>query len=98
MSGRLKVEKSKFRQFFLPGIAVLFALILFGVWRYFHRVNLAEFVQESSEKKYNILLITIDTLRETALDAMDSRKFLLPTLTRLPHPERCSVIPPLTFR
>jgi hypothetical protein len=85
MPNRLPVKKSGFKSYLIPAIVLLLGLILFGVWRITHRVNLAEFIEGASEKKYNILLITIDTL---------SKKSALLISIRWRHPEPCFETPP----
>ncbi len=83
MRNRSHSEHRKFWRYLFPLIALGLALALYGVWRRTHQVNLAEFIQKSSQQKYNILLITIDTLRADRLGCYGFKEISTPNIDSL---------------
>ena len=65
-------------------ICAVLAVALSGLlfWRY-HQVNLSEFIQQSAKQKYNVLLITIDTLRADHLHCYGFPDNLTPNIDAL---------------
>lgn len=57
-------------------------LAVFFVWRE-RRVKLSDFLQETSRKKYNVLLITIDTLRADHLGCYGFKEISTPNIDAL---------------
>jgi len=58
------------------------ALLGYVVWKN-HRVDLAEFIRDSSDQKYNVLLITIDTLRADHLGCYGFKEISTPNIDAL---------------
>ena len=75
-------ERNK-RLYIIPLILLALSFIIFGIWYHHHHVNLGQFIQESGSKKYNILLITIDTLRADRLGCYGFKEISTPNIDGL---------------
>src|SRR5688500_11469005 len=69
------------RKFLLPFFAVLIAAIFF-FWRY-SRPELSTFLQSVADQKYNVLLITIDTIRADRLGCYGFKEVQTPYIDGL---------------
>jgi len=73
-------KTSSFVWILLPIAILVPAVLLF--WKY-HKVNLAEFISQSGRQRYNVLLITIDTLRADHLDCYGFQDIRTPNIDAL---------------
>lgn len=62
---------------------LVFAALVYIVWQRFFRVDLAAFLQDVTSQKYNILLITIDTLRADRLNCYGFEDIKTPNIDAL---------------
>lgn len=71
-----------FRRLFIVAVVVLVFAAAFVFWKFSHP-SLATFIEDSTKKKYNILLITIDTLRADHLHCYGFNEISTPNIDSL---------------
>lgn len=72
------------RRYVAPAAVAIAAFVLgYGLWRLLHRVDIAEFIRASGEQRYNVLLITIDTIRADRLHCYGFNEISTPNIDRL---------------
>ncbi len=64
-------------------IVLSFVAAVFSGWLFFRRPTLPEIIQDVSKKKYNVLLITLDTLRADRLGCYGYKEISTPNIDTL---------------
>ncbi|HSE41023.1 MAG TPA: sulfatase, partial [Acidobacteriota bacterium] len=64
-------------------IVVSFIAAVLSGWLFFRRPTLQEIIQDASKKNYNVLLITLDTLRADRLGCYGYKEISTPNIDRL---------------
>lgn len=86
MKSKQKKEEKPKRPFpLIPTIFAGIVILVFAalVWRSYRKVNLQEFLQDSAQQHYNILIVTIDTLRGDRLGCYGFKDISTPNIDAL---------------